>query len=120
MHWLLYLVTLSRKGELFQSFVTLRPPGLACVVQNLPRVLFDIRYISHVAGCSECPRILERFLVYLGEMREQSWNDLRCRSMYTESERRNGFLTRNEFTSISFRKKFLYCIETTGIMAGTV
>jgi len=28
--------------------------------------------------------------------------------MYTESERRNGFLTRNEFTSIPFRKKFLY------------
>ena len=34
--------------------------------------------------------------------------------MYTESERRNGFLIRNEFISILFRKKFLYCITITG------
>ena len=38
----------------------------------------------------------------------------------TKSECRNGFLTRNEFTSIPFCKKFLYCIGTTGIMAETV
>jgi len=40
--------------------------------------------------------------------------------MYAESERRNEFLTRDEFISIPFRKKFLYCIGTIEIIVGMV
>jgi len=49
-----YIITHSRKGELFQNFATLRPPRLP-EIWDLQLVLFILRAVTG----SECPGILE-------------------------------------------------------------